>query len=122
MARAEGAKHAKLLLCVHLLVVRRAVVPVEHNNEAKDNRKEGGTNDPRAQEPYRRLNQKWELQQKDVRLRKKRYSNGEEMYQNTNTSGYALFKSNMLKATDRKQAKDTTNSERDSSKSSSSLG
>ena len=77
--------------CTHLLAVRRTVVPVEHSNEAKDNIKEGGTNDQRAQEPDRTKNQRWGLTQKDERFRKKkRYSHGEEMYPKTNTSEYSL--------------------------------
>ena len=74
--------------CTHLLAVRRTVVPVEHNNEAKDNIKEGGTNNQRAQELDRTRNQRWELPQKDKRLRKKkRCSDGEDMYPKTYTAG-----------------------------------
>ena len=78
--------------CTHLLAVRRTVVPVEHNNEAKDNIKEGGTNNQRAQELDRTRNQRLELPQKDKRLRKKkRYSDGEDMYPKTYTSEDVFF-------------------------------
>ena len=79
--------------CTHLLAVRRTtVVPVEHNNEAKDNIKEGGTNNQRAQELDRTRSQRWELPQKDKRLRKKkRYSDGEDMYAKTYSSEYVFF-------------------------------